>query len=224
MRHITKSDAPAELRDWLDAENEAWTPTWSAFGGAEKAATKTALLAEQGSLCAYCCERIDADTSHVEHVVPRSASTGDPSRALDYQNLVASCFGQDDEDPRLRRGAEPDRHCGDHKGSTFDASRFVSPLDLSCETAFAFTSIGRVEPTAEGLERADYTFRVLNLNAARLVRGRTAAITGIEVVLTGLDVEARRSLLARLADRRPDGAFAQFYPAVVSALSYLAPS
>lgn len=222
MRYIAKGAPPPALKAWLSSENEAWTPTWSAFGGAPKAETKAALLTEQGDLCAYCCERIDARRSHIEHIVPRSEATGDPGRALDHQNMVASCFGRDDEDPRLRRGVDADRHCGDHKGDVYDAARFVSPLDTSCEAAFVFTALGRVEPSAAGLDRAVYTIGVLNLNAARLRRGRTAAILGVEDVLAGLDAAVRGSLLSRLSDRQPDGSFVEFYPAVASALAYLA--
>ncbi len=125
------------------------------------------------------------------------------------------------EDPRLRRGPR-ERHCGDRKGGSFDASRFVSPLHPDCEAAFTFNALGRIASTAAGAGRADYTIRLLNLNATRLQRGREAAITGVEEVLSGLAPESRRSLLARLSDRRRDGTFVAYYPAIVSALSYLA--
>lgn len=230
MRYISKGDVPAALRDWLADANEDWTPTWDAFGGAPKAETKAALLAEQGSLCAYCCERVDAARTHIEHVVPKSGRNGDPARALDYTNFVASCFGEETGeegeaggDPRLRRGSSRDLHCGHHKGSSFDPARFVSPLSAECEAAFAFTAIGRIEPTEAGGTRAEYTIRLLNLNADRLRRGREAAITGVEEVLAGLDVDERRALFSRLSDRGADGAYRQYYPAVLSALSYLAP-
>lgn len=128
MRYISKGPEPDELRAWKARANPAWEPSWDSFQNPEKAAVGDALRAEQGHLCCYCCGRINALTSHIEHLRPRSTypkgSAAYEANALDYGNMLASCPGET-EDPH-----PPSQHCGHAKGDWRVAAR-LQPTSLS---------------------------------------------------------------------------------------------
>ena len=90
-------------------------------------------------------------------------------RIFDYRNLVASCDGNQ------RDKAKPaKRHCDAHKG----AERIpVTPLQPDCAQRIRFADNGRIiNPAAD--PEVEQTVSVLNLNLAKLVNSREAAIAG----------------------------------------------
>lgn len=87
MYQINKSKEPDSLTVYRappDAEYDGpnFTPV--------KDAIKTALLAEQGHVCAYCMQRIGKDKMKVEHWACQAEH---PDEQLSYQNMLACCEG-----------------------------------------------------------------------------------------------------------------------------------
>lgn len=111
------------------------------------------LVKEQKYLCAYCCRRINVDTSHNEHIEPRHPKGGHSKKTLDYYNIVASCNDKNT--------------CGNKKGNDYDSERFVSPLDKKCEGIFQYYPDGMVEGS-------QYTIELLGLNDYGLRKARRA--------------------------------------------------
>lgn len=131
---------------------------------------KRELLREQKYLCAYCCCKIDMEKSHNEHIEPRHPKNGVSNKSLDYQNLVASCYGFQGE-----------KTCGSRKGNEYDEKQFVSPLDIECEDRFRYYPNGTIEGDT-------YTIELLNLNSYRLKKAREA----VYETITELDEETIR--------------------------------
>ena len=65
---------------------------------------------EQFFLCAYCCDRITATSSHNEHIIPQNSVLGE-NLTLDYNNIVASC--------------QSNNNCGHKKDNNLILSFFV---------------------------------------------------------------------------------------------------
>lgn len=108
--------------------------------------------------------------AHIEHVEPKSLI---PSKTFDYTNLVLSAMSSDD----LSLWGKENRFGGHAKGNEYDASLFVSPLDVDCAHYFVYLSeTGEVEPSPtlsqHDNEKAVYTINLLNLNAAYLTNKR----------------------------------------------------
>ncbi len=105
MIYIRKGKAPDELIEFRKQNpNFGFDDLLSDV----KAVLRKSLLDEQGSLCAYCMNRIhdDADEVKIEHYVPRT-----PDNELDYGNLLAVCKGSEGK-TRKRQ------HCDTRKGNS----------------------------------------------------------------------------------------------------------
>jgi len=114
------------------------------------------LVKEQKYICAYCCCEIDEESAHNEHIEPRHPRVGVSKRSLDYNNIVASCYG-----------FAGDETCGAKKENEYDETRFVSPLDSECEANFSYNPNGHMEGD-------EYTIELLNLNSYKLKQAREA--------------------------------------------------
>ena len=154
MIYINKQNEPKWLNEFkeknprADYDSEIFTE--------HKAELKRELLKEQKYLCAYCCCRISMEKSHNEHIEPRHPKTGVSNRSLDYNNLVASCYGFQGE-----------KTCGPKKQNEYDEEQFISPLDMECEKRFRYYPNGVMEGDT-------YTIELLNLNSYRLRKAREA--------------------------------------------------
>ena len=227
MKHIEKGAEPESFAGWKRQSNQEWTPSWAKFQNPEKREVKDALLREQGGLCAYCCQRVRRDTSHVEHVAPRNAR---PDLALDYANFVASCPGEpeDEDDGGVDEGRPPNQiHCGHAKRAWHKPDRFIDPRDPDSELAFTFTAQGEVRPAPDAPrpEASAATIKKLNLSAPTLRRQRAAAvrveIDRLAAILAARGALRKRDVEPRLAayqDRGADGTFVPFQPALLDVL------
>ncbi|MDX9723029.1 MAG: retron system putative HNH endonuclease [Myxococcota bacterium] len=127
-----------------------------------KQALRDALVSEQRGLCCYCMGRIRAarDGMKIEHWQCQDAH---PDRQLDYSNLLAACFGGENE--------SGPKHCDTQKG---DAALKYNPSEPKHQIAL------RLRYTREGLiDSPDEEFRrqlvaVLNLNLKVLSNARKA--------------------------------------------------
>ena len=115
---------------------------------------RNCLIEEQKYLCAYCCGQIDNKNAHNEHIEPRHPKKGISKRSLDYNNLVASCYGFSGE-----------KTCGPKKENEYDEAKFISPLDPDCEKVFSYLPNGHMEGN-------EYTIDLLNLNSYKLKKAR----------------------------------------------------
>lgn len=133
-----------------------------------KAEIRKARIADQGGICAYTMMRIDTNSAHNEHLIPRSVSKdeGREEETLDYRNIVA-CFPKREEKGGYGFGAP--------KRGTLPLE--VTPFDPSCEARMRFDRVsGRVEPTDPSDQALQEMLEdVLVLNHATLIARRLAA-------------------------------------------------
>lgn len=161
MRRITKDEVPSFWSDfqkknpnviYIDLKN---TPT-----GAElKTKLRAHMVNHQQQICAYCSQRIDMLNSHNEHIRPKDSY---PQLSMEYNNLLASCTSQ-----------EADKTCGMNKGSRYDESLFISPLQENCSEHFRFLDDGQIEGVTNS---GKYTIDLLNLNCYSLRQARRALL------------------------------------------------
>ena len=139
MKYIKKGEEPKDFTDWKALESDDWKPNWdNNFGAPQKPAVHESLLQEQGFICCYCGMRIARESSHIEHLKPRTTY---PQEALKYTNLLSSC-------QRERKPKEP-QHCGVKKDDWYDDNLMVSPLDPGCADFFRYSGSGEILPTNE---------------------------------------------------------------------------
>jgi uncharacterized protein (TIGR02646 family) len=171
MVTIEKGQAP---KAWIEKRT---TPGFTGFESTEE--LKTALLDEQGHICAYCMRRIPTSDpnmdaqSRVEHIKPRSKY---PDLQLDYNNLVICCPGNIVNQP----------HCDHSKGDeliSFDL--FSSQLEDSI-------TYSKFDGTIQsGNETWDKELNdVLNLNHPMLKANRKQMLDG---VITTLNIKKDKS-------------------------------
>lgn len=203
MRKIDKSAEPERLKDWKRANPLG---RYSDIGGIERDAIRTACLAEQFYLCAYCCQSISGNGDCMnEHVEARHIA---PHRSLDFQNIVASCTS-----PRQCDAA--------HRAQVLPLTPFMD----ECETELTFNVSGRVVGVTD---RARRTIAVLNLgdtekNNRALIEKRKQLshalliINGIDSDL-GLEDEDLLEMVIDDLQNPVDGRLSSFAPVVVNIL------
>ncbi len=165
MKCIVKQEEPAAFAEWKALKNDEWSPTYGKLSGDVKNIVKMALMAEQGYICCYCERRLTDNDSHIEHFRPQHDESVD---SLDFSNMLCSCQNQ------LKKG-EP-RHCGNLKDDWFDEQLLVSPLELECESRFAFTGDGYISSAQSTDKAATETVARLGLDIPKLRSLRTSAI------------------------------------------------
>ncbi|MFT4929251.1 MAG: hypothetical protein ACI8WB_005382, partial [Phenylobacterium sp.] len=135
---------------------------------------------------------------------------------LDYDNLLCSCQLE------LSKG-EP-RHCGNAKGSWYDASLLVSPLDSTCEQQFTFTLDGYINPAGDNAASVQ-TIKHLALDSDKLRNMREAVIEAFIMDDDISSVEVERFITYYLLKK--DNRFNAFHTTISSLtqeLIKLAPS
>lgn len=170
----------------------------------ERQAINQATLSEQFGLCAYCCKKIDAQSSHNEHVEARHLAS--LSSQLDFCNIVASCN---------TRG-----RCGNAHGSQ---PLPLTPLMAECETELKFYLSGKVEGLTQ---RSADSIAVLGLNSRAIREERKQMVDNLifpdkadDLQLLGDDL-----LAAWLDDfQQPDGEgqLLPYSPALVNIIRQL---
>ena len=204
MKYINKEKEPPHFLKWKakDKMYQRNKPNWNRLPADLKRDIKQSILSEQGYICCYCERSIDEEDCHLEHIKPRKKH---PQYQLDYDNLSCSCQFE------LEKG-EP-RHCGNSKGSWYDANSFVSPLDQNCEGRFTYTFDGCIYAIS-GDKAAEVTIVKLKLNIDKLNSFRKAAIEPfLEESLTEYDIKL--FVEEYLKDKKyNDGVFNPFFTAI----------
>ena len=205
MRPITKGPEPEAFSKWKAQDSNDWRPSWGALEDARpvKRALLEELLLEQGYVCCYCEQRIAQDSSHIEHLEPRST---EPDRDLDPANLLASCG---------RQATAAARHCGHRRGNRPLA---VHPLMPDCREFFVFAGDGRMWPTGDASrsQAADTAIQILGLNAGSLAAQRKKALDGALMLATA--PEQLQHLILLLDQRDGQGMNTPFASAIIGAL------
>jgi uncharacterized protein (TIGR02646 family) len=162
MKYIQKSKTPKEL-----IEHQA-TPD-STYTSLRKEAIKTALLVEQGDICAYCMQRISKDwdseikkaKNEIEHFKSQDEY---PKLALNYQNMLGVCNGNTGSQGHLL-------HCDKSKK---EKGISISPLEKRCEIVIHFRKNGKIY--SDDIEVEKDVNETLNLNEENLKKNRELAI------------------------------------------------
>lgn len=208
MKYIKKSEEPECLANWKSLANENWTPTYNDdFRGKIKTDVHDSLLHEQGYICCYCGMRVTRDTSHFEHLKPRSAY---PELALDYRNLLISCQTK-------RTQSE---HCAYKKDDWYDEHLMISPLQSNCAEFFRYSEAGEILPADEpDKQAAATTISKLELNISKLTANRRKAIEDILEVIDHLSDEDIKKLIQGFNQPNDKGEYEEFCVAIIYILN-----
>jgi uncharacterized protein (TIGR02646 family) len=155
---------------------------WNDLGREDRDPIRTALVRDQGWLCAYCQSRIKPEDSaagisqmKIEHWIPRNpdrdAGIEDDDHHFLWSNLLGVCPGVSAE-----RNTPVDRnmpHCDTSRGN---ATLFLHPVEgrgPDPREHLRYTKDGEVTPSAPN-DLVGNDIKALNLNADPLVRARKA--------------------------------------------------
>lgn len=168
MKHVTKGSPAPEFVAWKVSDDPNWAPGYNDLQNPQKRKLHESLLSEQGWVCCYCGRQIDLHDSHIEHFRPQERYD---NLALSYVNLHASCI-------RETKPGSP-LHCGHAKGSEFDETLHISPLDAHCESRFAYTLDGSIIPSDAADAQAAYMVELLQLDIAFLRNRRGSQVRSV---------------------------------------------
>lgn len=206
MKYIQKNPEPQEIIEWkrtFKNKNHRLPQYKDIVGDAAcKAILKEKLLSEQGNICCYCCKRIAAGNSHMEHFRPKGNEQY-RMLSMEYENLLASCQGFHGKG----------ENCGHTKANEFDEDLMISPLEKDCEEHFKFSSRGKIK-AADGNNRAAYTIGLLNLDTPAVNAAREAAMWE-SGAMEDLTQEECRRLLKKYSSRDKKGQYAEFCDAII---------
>ena len=173
------------------------------------------VIRDQGWICAYTMKRVEANTSHVEHIKPETLCREDKSGSdLDYRNMVA-CFPRDGMKCNYRYGAQARDDWWEN-----DGGEFVKPLDNDCEKRFRFDLEGNII-AANNNAAAAKTIERLGLDHSTLTEDRMRVIGEIVYGETGdnpLSSAQAAWRLKTICDKNGEGCFYEFCVAIRDAL------
>lgn len=201
MKYIKKNPPPEKFINWKNLAGENWQPSWNNFQNPEKSIVHDSLLKEQGFICCYCGQRVEKKDSHIEHLKPRNKY---PNLALDYDNLIASCQGENETPPPIPV------HCGHKKAEWYDEYLMVSPLNSNCSDFFRYTEKGEILPTKDTnyQKSAEETISRLALDLNKLNRMREKAIEGLDIY--NLDNDEIKILINAFEKMNQQGEYEEF--------------
>ena len=215
MKYIEKTGCPRAYSQWCTGVAGTNRADWREVPSTKKAEVLTAMIEEQGGLCAYTMRRIDENSSHVEHIKPQSRCRQDVRGSdLDYTNLVA-CFPRDGMREPYRYGAQLKDNWWDRDGAAF-----VSPLRPACEQLFRFKLDGKIQATDNRTD-ARTTITVLGLDHRSLTEDRKRVVEEFIYGSTGDDpmsFAAARRIRDTICDRDGSGLFYEFCVVLRAAL------
>jgi uncharacterized protein (TIGR02646 family) len=203
MRTIKKGNQPPSLTRWKKSNPHG---RYNQLTEDIRRSIRQQALEEQFYLCAYCCQSFKTlDDCHNEHV---EAQNLNPTRALDFINIVASCNNPN--------------QCGQaHQSLPLP----LTPLMPECETELQFKISGRVEGLSD---RAKTTIQVLNLgdreeNNRALIEKRkqlSAALLWTNSIdpAEGLEDEELLKILIDDLEKPQNGQLDAFSPVVINIL------
>lgn len=167
MIPINKKKEPVSLvayRQQVGAEYDG--PNFTAV----KDDIRTALLEEQGFLCAYCMQRIHNDQFKIK-IEHWHSQRNYPSEQLDYKNMLAVCLGV----------TKKCSHCDTSKGDKDIAFNPSEPSSFQ-QMSIKYSTNGEI---SSGDSQFDSDIKdVLGLNCSRLVSNRKSLIDAVQQALS----------------------------------------
>jgi uncharacterized protein (TIGR02646 family) len=203
MKYIVKAIEPESLSEWKLLQQQTPNYNYANLQNPQKRELHQSLLNEQGKICCYCQRQIALNSSHIEHLKPQSLY---PEESLTYENLLASCQGEDD----------PSRkpvHCG-HKRQ--NEPLLITPLDVDCEQLFVYTDDGQILANPNSMKPIAEMIELLGLNIPKLQRMRKGAIANLK--LEELTPEEIQRLIEGFSRRSEAGDFQEFCTVILSIL------
>jgi uncharacterized protein (TIGR02646 family) len=225
MKHIIKENSLPEFEEWkqhyglteqelLDNPQleEEKNKIWGKLSGETKRIVKEALLKEQGFICCYCQQRINFDeNTFIEHFIARNT---EPPKMFNYDNIFVCCDGGDkDREDQKKQGIKAAQktplYCDKKKD---DDTLEINPLDINCETHFAYEFIESPDDKPEVIikELSDdgkQAIQTLNLDNKVLRKMRGEFIAGF---IDGISIEDIEELLPQIKQKNEDGKFLPF--------------
>ncbi len=158
MKFIKKDikNEPLSLRNYRS------TPG-ATYDGCNKGDIRSALLNEQGYICAYCNQRIKEDDefgnalTNIEHY---KAQANEEDKGMNYLNMLGVCKGNEGNPIHLM-------HCDKSRGNKL---LFINPMNPNCEAFIKYDTDGSMYSEDDRVEK-DIN-EVLNLNNQRLSNWR----------------------------------------------------
>lgn len=203
MKYIRKGAEPPTFARWRNGNpGQSWADFSDSRHVAVKNGLSSQLRSDQGALCCYCEQRIDADSSHVEHLRPRARF---PKEIFRYQNLLASCNGNP---------GNPEKDCCGKKKDRWFTDDMVSPLQPDCEERFRYTASGQIIPRNQGDLGAQETIDQLGLDNPKL-RALRRQIADVLIASWEVLSEAEfQAFIAAWLSPQDDGSFHEFWTTV----------
>lgn len=137
------------------------------FGDCKKSDIRTALLIEQGYICAYCMRRIDdamtngKPNTRIEHY---GAQSHEESLRMNYLNMLGVCDGNEGNPKHLQT-------CDKRRGNQ---TLTLDPRTRVCEDLIAYQDNGTIYAKKEGEDKE--LNEVLGLNNENLIRERFSVV------------------------------------------------
>ncbi len=162
MKYIRKGKEPRSLKTYRSTPN-------ANFDDINKEEIRSALLDEQGYLCAYCMQRISQERgrqfTNIEHYRSQHRH---PKLALNFQNMLGVCTGNEGNPKHLL-------HC-DKRKALYDNSvdLTVNPIDIRCEKAIQYLKDGTIYSNESRINKD--LQETLSLNEQKLKENRRMAI------------------------------------------------
>jgi uncharacterized protein (TIGR02646 family) len=165
-----------ELTQYLTAHPAATVADFDSKPfGPVKRLVKADLHQDQGGICVYCEQLLEADEGQVEHIKPKAGANAHPHLCFDYNNYAQSCINS--------------KTCGQRKGNG------LLPIEPGpgCNDQWAIIINGLIEPlttlTRQQCHRVVQTRDMLGLNKdSNLVNERKKWFTqAIEVLKVSPD-------------------------------------
>ena len=166
MKKIRKNREPGSLI----AHRKSAHADYDNLPDAAKKDLRASLLEEQGYICCYCMQDINDDKMKIEHWESQSR---DPSKQLNYDNLLAACPGNENKPANLQ-------HCDTSKRN--QALKINPAGKTNCEAFIKYSSNGTIYSHDPEVQRdLDQT---LNLNMQTLKENRRQALKNVIKELT----------------------------------------
>lgn len=166
------------------------------------------LIKEQGALCCYTGIRIDADTSHIEHLKPQTICRKEGTQEDIAADNILAAFPKSASCPY---GAKYRGHWYGEDDQKKPAHLFVHPLMPDCESRFRYNWTGDVEATKPQDAAARMTIERLGLGNGELEDRRRSAVKAIFFQKAKpLSSPKIQRIVANLDKRDKAGAFRAF--------------
>lgn len=139
-----------------------------------KNSIKESLIHEQGHLCAYCMQRIDLESSTIEHYIPQNPLNAENDRnlSIDYYNMLAVCGGNTNMAVR-----SSELTCDKHRGNI---PLTVDPREQSSIAKICYKGDGTIYSSDEEINRdLDQTLN-LNCEATLFKQNRKSVLTAVQ--------------------------------------------